>query len=234
MSSCKKDEIMTFDSSKPTIDFHKAYYLSGSYTDYVDVMDTLSMRAIYYSGQSTIEFKLPVRMSGSIIDEDRVYNVALATDKCYGDLVEGVHYTLSADQILSAGNYADSAVIELNVAQITTDAVSGVLVIEHVAGDVFDNGIDHYQSIGVRVSGEGFTTQPAFWNYNNLNDYGGTFSSIKAAKYVELNGVTDDEWKESSSAKLYAYGKRTYEWFRDNPTYDEGVLVEFLGTVKYE
>lgn len=39
---------------------------------------------------------------------------------------------------------------------------------------------------------------------------------------------------ENNKAKLYAYGKRTYEWFRDNPTYDNGERVMFIGTINYE
>ena len=86
----------------------------------------------------------------------------------------------------------------------------------------------------MEVSGEGFTTQPDFWNRNKLDDYGGIYSSVKAEKYVELNGVTSDSWVENNKAKLYAYGKRTYEWFRDNPTYDNGERVMFIGTINYE
>ena len=91
-----------------------------------------------------------------------------------------------------------------------------------------------------RISPSDWTTtrasvwQPDFWNRNKLDDYGGIYSSVKAEKYVELNGVTSDSWVENNKAKLYAYGKRTYEWFRDNPTYDNGERVMFIGTINYE
>lgn len=92
------------------------------------------------------------------------------------------------------------------------------------------------------------TTRASVWKYpakdsprsrisgteTKLDDYGGIYSSVKAEKYVELNGVTSDSWVENNKAKLYAYGKRTYEWFRDNPTYDNGERVMFIGTINYE
>lgn len=42
--------------------------------------------------------------------------------------------------------------------------------------------MDSYQSIGLDCS-EGFTTQPNFWNRNNLNNYGGNcYSPIRPEK----------------------------------------------------
>lgn len=231
--ACSKEDIPVYDAEHPSLNFVKTYF-TPDLNDLSKGLDTLKLVAVFYAGQEEADFKLPIRLSGAIEDHDRAYSIRVSAEKSYGDLVEGVHFTLPENQTLHAGQYADSAVVHANIAKLRADKVSGTLVLELVPGENFAVGLDNYQSIGLEISGEGFASQPVFWNRNNLNDYGGSYTSIKAEKYVELNGVTSDSWQISNKAKLYAYGKRTYEWFRDNPTYDNGVLVEFKGTINYE
>lgn len=231
--ACKKDDILVYNSDRPALNFVKTYFIP-SLNDLNKGLDTLKLAAVFYAGQDQTDFKLPVQLSGAVTGHDRTYSVRVSTEKSYGDLVEGVHFTLPSEQILHAGQYADSAIVHANIAKLRADKVSGTLVLELVPGENFGVGLDNYQSIGLQMSGEGFSSQPVFWNRNNLNEYGGTYTSVKAEKYVELNGITSDNWLASNTAQLYAYGKRTYEWFRDNPTYDNGVLVEFKGTIIYE
>lgn len=231
-AACKKEDIPAYDSKRPALNFVKNYFLP-TLNDNAE-LDTLRINTVYYTGQDEIDFKIPVRLSGTIADHDRKYTVRISSEKSYGNLVEGVHYTLPTQQILHAGQYADSTIIQANLAKLREDHAIGMLVIELVPDETFIAGLDTHQSIGVEMSGGGFTVQPPFWNRNDLNTYGGTYSSIKAEKYAELNGVTDDMWRESNTITRYAYGKRTYEWFRNNPTYDNGVLVVFKGTINYE
>lgn len=229
--ACKKEDIPVYDAEHPSLNFVKSYFIP-TLTD--PTLDTLKLVAVFYAGKEQADFKLPVYLSGPAVDQDRKYTMRVSAEKSYGNLMEGIHFTLPAKQTLHAGQYADSAIVHANIAKLRADKASGTLVFELVPGDNFTVGLENYQSIGLEISGEGFTSQPVFWNKNDLNTYGGDFTSIKAEKYVELNGVTSDSWQESNKAKLYAYGKRTYEWFRDNPTYDNGVLVEFKGTINYE
>lgn len=232
-TACNKEDIMIYNPDRPALNFVKSYFMPGLNLN-GNELDTLKLVAVFYAGQERADFKLPIRLSGPIADHDRPYSIRVSAEKSYGGLVEGVHYTLPEKQILHAGQYADSAVVHANIAKLRADKASGTLVFELVPGTEFAVGLDNYQSIGLEVSGEGFTTQPDFWNKNHLDDYGGTYTSVKAEKYVELNGVTSDSWHTDNKALLYAYGKRTYEWFRDNPTYDGGKLVEFKGTINYE
>ncbi len=229
--SCKKEDILVYNSDRPSLNFVKSYFTPDLNKQEID---TLVLNAVFYSGKEETDFKLPVRLSGAAEDHDRTYNVRISEKKSYGALVEGVHYTIAAEQTFHAGTSADSTLVHVNLTKLRADKVSGTLVVELVPGETFDAGLDNYQSIGLRIAGEGFATQPDFWNRNLLNNYGGNYTPIKAEKYVELNGIPDDTWKEYNNAKLYAYGKRTYEWFRDNPTYDNGVLVVFQGTIIYE
>ncbi len=233
--SCKKEDIPQFNSSVATLDFLKSYYIPNyNRPDY----DTLVLNSVFYIAQAAenpeIDFKLPMRMSGAIVDYDRSFKIRVVPEKSRGDLVEGVHYTLP-EQVFHAGQYADSAIVRVNIDKLRADKAEGTLVIEHVPGENFGVGLESYQSIGLKISGKGFATQPDFWNANDLTEYGGTYSSIKAEKFVELSGLTSDSLEPIDQAELYAYCKLTYEWFRDNPTYDEdGQRVEFKGSVIYE
>ncbi len=230
--ACKKEDILVYDSTRPSLNFVKSNFTPTLYYD--PDLDTLKLAAVFYAGQQEIDYKLPMQLSGAITKYDRNFDMRVSAEKSYGDLIEGVHYSLPEKQILHAGLSADSAIVRIHIEKLRADKVSGTLVFEFVPNETFEAGLDNYQTIGVAISGEGFTSQPVFWQKNNLDTYGGTYSSIKAEKYVELNGIPNDLWREYNTAKLYAYGKRTYEWFRDNPTYDNGELVEFKGSIIYE
>lgn len=230
--ACKKEDIPVYNSDRPALNFVKNFFLP-TLTDNSE-LDTLRPNAVYYVGLDEVDYKVPVRLSGPITDYDRKYTVRISPEKSYGNLVEGVHYSLQTEQTFHARQYADSMIIHIKLAKLREERAVGMLVIELVPDETFIAGLDTYQSIGVEISGGGFTVQPPFWNRNKLDTYGGKYSSIKAEKYAELNGVTSEMWREGNTIKLYAYGKRTYEWFRDNPTYDNGELVVFKGTINYE
>lgn len=230
--ACKKDDIKTFEGDKPMLNFIKSNFAPEFV---VGVPDTLTMDAVFFTGQDEVDFKLPIYMSGEISEKDRYYSIRVVTAKVKGNLVEGTHYELPEKQILKAGEFRDSAIVSININKLREDEAIGTVVFELVPGDEFSKGIDLYQSIGIHMSGYGFLQQPEFWNKNGLDSYGGTYSSIKAEKYVELNAIPNDEWREHNLSVLYAYGKRTYEWFKNNPTKGEdGEIISFEGDIKYE
>lgn len=230
LSSCKEDELITFDADKASLNFVKSLYLPSIIEP---KYDTILFEEPFYADKETAQIKLPIRMSGKIVDYDRKYNVSLVAEECSKTLIEGTHFTLVKEQIFPKGEFADSVIVVVNLTKLRADKVLGLLVVKFVPNELFELGLEKFQSMGVKISGEGFSQQPEFWNRNGLNDYGGAYTSIKAAKYAELNGVDSDKWREFNKAKLYAYGKRTYQWFVDNPTYDNGKLVEFKGTINY-
>lgn len=233
LAACNKVEVPVYDSEHPSLNFVKNFFIPGSLSD--PELDTVRVHAVFYPGLSEGECKLPVYLSGAVADYDRTYRVRLVDEKCYGNLVEGVHYTLPAEQTLHAGQYADSVVVKLHLDRLRADRAAGVLVVELVPDGNFVAGLDDYRNIGVEISGGDFLREPYFWGLNKLTDYGGTYLSVKAEKFAELNGITSAQWRSDSNAQLYAYGKRTYEWFRDNPTCDtDGGRVEFKGSINYE
>ena len=233
LAACNKEEVPVYDSSRPSLNFVKNFFIPGSLSD--PELDTVRVHAVFYPGLSEGECKLPVYLSGAVEDHDRTYTVRLVAEQCYGDLQEGVHYTLPTEQTLHAGQYADSVVVKLHLDKLREDRVSGVLVVELVPDETFIAGLDTYQSIGVEIAGGDFLREPYFWGLNKLSDYGGTYLSIKAEKFAELNGITSAMWRNEGSAQLYAFSKRTYEWFRDNPIYDDNEnLVEFKGSIDFK
>ena len=232
LAACNKVEVPVYDAERPSLNFVKNFFIPGSLSD--PELDTVRVHAVFYPGQTEGECQLPVYLSGAVENHDRTYTVRLVDEKCYGNLVEGVHYTLPEKQTLRAGHYADSVVVKLHLDKLRLDRAAGVLVVELVPDETFIAGLDVYQSIGVEISGGDFLREPYFWGLNKLNDYGGTYLSVKAEKFAELNGITSPMWRSASSAQLYAYGKRTYEWFRDNPTYVDDELVEFKGSVNFQ
>ncbi len=122
--------------------------------------------------------------------------------------------------------------MKINVQAIKDDAVEGRIYIELVPNENFVRGLDFYQYMIVNVSGVGLSSQPTLWRTNSLDTYGGTYSSVKAEKFIELNGILEENWKAPfNKAILYAYAEETYEWFENNPTYDNGELVVFKGTI---
>lgn len=232
LAACNKEEVPVYDAGRPSLNFVKNFFIPGSLSD--PELDTVRVHAVFYPSLSEGECRLPVYLSGAVEQRDRTYTVRLAGEKCYGDLVEGVHFTLPAEQILRAGHYADSVVVRLHLDRLRQDRAAGLLVVELVPDENFIAGMDAYRSIGLEISGGDFLREPYFWGLNKLNDYGGKYLSVKAEKFAELNGVTSPMWRSDNSAQLYAYGKRTYEWFRDNPTCVDDEQVEFKGSINFE
>ena len=132
--ACEKEDIPVYDASRPSLNFVKSYF-TPALTD--PTMDTLKLVAVFYAGQEQADFKLPIYLSGPATDHDRKYTMRVSAEKSYGDLVEGVHFTLPSEQILHAGQYADSAVVHANIAKLRADKASGTLVFELVPGDDF-------------------------------------------------------------------------------------------------
>lgn len=228
--ACEKEDIPVYDASRPSLNFVKSYF-TPALND--PTLDTLKLVAVFYAGQEQADFKLPYICRDPL--RTTTGNTPCAYRPRKATATWWKVYTSHSRQNRSSmqGN-TPIRPSSMQTSPNCADKASGTLVFELVPGDDFAVGLEKYQSIGLEISGEGFTSQPVFWNKNDLNTYGGDFSSIKAEKYVELNGVTSDSWWESNKAKLYAYGKRTYEWFRDNPTYDNGERVMFIGTINYE
>ena len=227
INACSRDEIMIFKEEQNSLNFPKYQYLSTTYK-----YDSLQFSSVFSGGKEVADFYIPIRVAGSVSDQDREYRLRVNPEETFG-IKENTHYTLETTQLFRAGRYIDSTVVKINVQAIKDDAVEGRIYIELVPNENFVRGLDFYQYMIVNVSGVGLSSQPTLWRTNSLDTYGGTYSSVKAEKFIELNGILEEDWKAPNKAILYAYAKKTYEWFENNPTYDNGELVVFKGTIEY-
>lgn len=225
-NACKEDGIMTPDSSVARLSFPTRGYISTS------AYDSLSFNSIFYSGGEIAEFRVPIHLTGAVSPVDREYTMKIITEETRG-LTRGTHYTFDEKQMFKGGRVIDSAIVRLNVPLLKSDKVEGRVVIELVPNENFERGFENHQSIIVAVSGKGLSAVPNFWTYYTMSDYGGIYSHLKAEKFIELNGITSDAWRAANKTILYAYAKKTYDWFNDNPTYDNGERVYFKGTIQY-
>ena len=226
LCACQRDEIMLVDGEVASLNFPKTKYLS----EYKN--DSLQFLALFNSGVEEAVMYIPVRLSGKIAEAGRKYELRIVADESFG-VTEGTHFTLETEQVFRAGRYIDSAVLKIDAKEVMKDKVDGRLYIELVPNENFEKGLDFYQYMIVRISGAGLTSQPTFWNKNSLGNYGGTYSAVKAEKFIELNNIPAADWVAPNKSVLFAYAKKTYEWFEANPTYDGGERVVFKGVVEF-
>ena len=64
--ACQKEDILVYDSDYPSLNFVKSYFLPGSVDD--SDLDTLKINTVYHVGKDEVDFKIPIRLSGSIAD----------------------------------------------------------------------------------------------------------------------------------------------------------------------
>lgn len=224
--ACQREEIMLVDENVASLDFPKTKYLS------IYKSDSLQFLALFNSGVEEATLYIPIRLSGKIADVDRKYKMRIVAEESFG-VTEGTHFTLEKEQVLHAGRYIDSTILKIDAKAVMKDEVDGRLYIELVPNENFVKGIDFYQYMIVRISGAGLTSQPTFWNKNSLGNYAGTYSAVKAEKFIELNNIPAADWLAPNKSILFAYAKKTYEWFENNPTYENGERVVFKGVVEF-
>lgn len=226
--SCSEDKVSTMDKDVSSLNFERVPVGTTGDFYYVD------FSAIYNTQREIATVKLPIRLMGVATNYDRTYYVQVNDQKTEGNLIEGVHYSLDREQILKANTYRDSVELTVYVDRLIKDNVTGTLYVEFEQNENFSPGLTANQFELVNLVGGGLVTVPSFWGRNKLDAYGGEYLAIKAEKYIELNGIPGDSWRETNTAILYAYGKKTYLWFEENPTYDENNnRIHFKGTVEY-
>lgn len=223
--SCSEEKTMVYDRSMPSLNFAKSNYGGAKF-------DSLEFLALYSGAAEKAEMNLPLIMSGEIAAGDRTYDLRIDPGETRG-IESGRHYDLPRRQTFRAGEYTDTMVITFNVKELREDEVKGRMRIELVPNGDFTEGLAYNSYMVINVSGAGLTERPLLWSNNKLHIYGGSYSHVKAEKFIELNGITSAEWRAENEAVLFAYAKKTCEWFEDNPTFEDGERVIFKGTVEF-
>ena len=167
INACSRDEIMIFKEEQNSLNFPKYQYLSTTYK-----YDSLQFSSVFSGGKEVADFYIPIRVAGSVSDQDREYKLRVNPEETYG-ITENTHYTLETTQLFRAGRYIDSTVLKINVQAVKDDAVEGRIYIELVPNENFVRGLDFYQYMIVNVSGVGLSSQPTLWRTNSLDTYGG-------------------------------------------------------------
>lgn len=224
--SCKKEEVITITVDGASINFPKTGF------DAVHVRDFLEFSSIFNLKKEVADIGFDVIMSGPIVDYDRTYTVTVIDSLT---TLDAKYFSLEPKQVLPAGEFETEVRITINNKVLMNDAAIGSIVVGHVPDENFIKGLDGYDFMEVRVSGQGLLEKPIFWNNNKLDEYGGDYHRIKAEKFIELNDIDSPEWRSSGNMTIvYAYSKRTHDWFEANPTYDEnGDRIYFKGTIEF-
>lgn len=222
--SCSEDGIPVF-ADEASLNFPKTNFMGSKFK-----YDSLVFSSVFHSGGDEAVYRIPVYLTGRLSDKDRKYQVSVNPGETRG-VVQGTHFSIDSEQLFKAGRYLDSLTLTLNVAKIKEDKIQGRIYLNLVPNENFTVGLSVYQNIVLSISGTGLSAQPAFWNSNSLGDYGGAYSHIKAEKFIELNGIPDAAWRAANKSILYAYAKKTYEWFEANEVYDNGERVVFKGSI---
>lgn len=139
INACSRDEIMIFKEEQNSLNFPKYQYLSTTYK-----YDSLQFSSVFSGGNEVADFYIPIRVAGSVSDQDREYRLRVNPEETFG-IKENTHYTLETTQLFRAGRYIDSTVVKINVQAIKDDAVEGRIYIELVPNENFVRGLDFYQ-----------------------------------------------------------------------------------------
>lgn len=225
-NACREDEIMQRDESLTSLNFAKKSYSS------VFDEDSIQLEALFNSSAEVYRLKLPVCLSGKMAETDREYRIEVNEKETSG-LTEGKHFTLERKHVFHADRAVDTVIVDIHIPAVMSERVEGRLYIKLVPDAVFNGGIEDFQYMVIRISGAGLSSMPNFWTYNNLTDYGGEYLAVKAEKFIELNAIPNAKWRAPNKAVLYAYARKTYEWFENNPTLVDGKQVHFKGIINY-
>lgn len=133
--------------------------------------------------------------------------------------VNGVEYTLDEKQLLRKGLYEDTFPLTIHVARLNeTDDYK--LRIELIPNENFVSGLPEYQWVEVSFV-KNVNTPPAFWeNTSKLSKL--TYHPVKCAKFLEVSGITDPDWKDAGTSLALDYWIAVCtEYFEQNEVYDQ-------------
>ena len=88
INACSRDEIMIFKEEQNSLNFPKYQYLSTTYK-----YDSLQFSSVFSGGKEVADFYIPIRVAGSVSDQDREYKLRVNPEETYG-ITENTHYTL--------------------------------------------------------------------------------------------------------------------------------------------
>ena len=85
INACSRDEIMIFKEEQNSLNFPKYQYLSTTYK-----YDSLQFSSVFSGGKEVADFYIPIRVAGSVSDQDREYKFYCSND-LYVPLLTYIH-----------------------------------------------------------------------------------------------------------------------------------------------
>ena len=76
INACSRDEIMIFKEEQNSLNFPKYQYLSTTYK-----YDSLQFSSVFSGGKEVADFYIPIRVAGSVSDQDREYKLRVNPKK---------------------------------------------------------------------------------------------------------------------------------------------------------
>ena len=195
--ACRERDIEVYDANRVSLNIAKGEFRPGTYPESYEFN-------AYFLGVGAGDYTLdiPVRLTGAVdYDRDREYRVRV-NEELSQYAVNGVEYTLDEKQLLRKGLYEDTFPLTIHVARLNeTDDYK--LRIELAPNENFVAGLPEYQWVEVSFV-KNVNTPPAFWeNTSKLNRY--TYHPVKCAKFLEVSGITDPDWKDAGTSLALDY-----------------------------
>ncbi len=220
MGACSQNERYLFEKDYSAI----SMYLIGVERDSVGV------NFMFYPDDKILDtVSFAVRLIGVPKDYDRYINLKILEEGTTAK--ENVHYESLKDKYLfRAGRYQDTINIVIKRDNSLQDSTYRLIVALDESDDftlgVLDdpktsNEIRQYRHNIKIIINANLDVPPPFWNLNYLHFRTGPYHPIKCKKFIEIAGVDSPSWICETYADEQIYRKKTRNWFRDNPTYDE-------------
>lgn len=211
---CREHDIEVYDADRVSLNIAKGEFRPNTYPQ------AYSFNAYFLGvGAGDYTLDIPVRLTGLIdYENDREYRLRVNEELSQG-ATNGVEYTLDTRQVLRKGLYEDTFALIIHVARLNeTDDYK--LRIELEPNENFAQGLPEYQWVEVSFV-KNVNTPPAFWtNTSKLSKL--TYHPKKCAKFLEVSGITNPDWKDQGTSLALDYWIEVCtEYFEQNEIYDE-------------
>ena len=216
MQSCKKDEIMLYDSGDH-VQFNKSY------------TDSSMFSFLALPNEDEAQAPLVIELVGKPSDKDRQYKISVVKDQ---STATPQHYSLPATFTLKANRTQDTAWITVKKQpDISVKPVRLVLMIEST--DELKYGqIDYCVSI-LNISN--VIARPDWWNQNVEWYYLGEYSDKKFKLFIQVTGLSEINSANIDEVRYYTMKLKSYllqEKDAGRTVYEENgqeMTVEMIG-----
>jgi hypothetical protein len=216
MQSCKKDEIMRYDSGDH-VQFNKSF-IDSSMFSFLALPDEDEARA-----------PLVIELVGKPVDKDRQYKISVAKDQ---STATPQHYSLPSSFTLKANRTSDTAWVTVKkLPDLSVKPVRLVLMIESTDELKFGQ-VDYCVSI-LNISN--VIARPDWWNQNVEWYYLGEYSNKKYKLFIQVTGRSEINSANIDEVRYYTMKLKSYllqEKDAGRTVYEENgqeMIVEMIG-----